>query len=72
MYIILILGTSLPVPIGMTESHVNDNLSLSQMTNDSGIGLSIVINNESELTQNVKDESKLDEESDEVSEILST
>ena len=56
----------------MTESHVNDNLSLSQLTNDSGIGLSIVINNDSELTQHVEEESKLDEESEEVSETLTT
>lgn len=56
----------------MTESHVNDNLSLSQLTNDSGIGLSIVINNDSELTQHVEEESRLDEESEEVSETLTT
>lgn len=79
MYVILILGTSLQiheerkeVPIVITESHSNDNLSLSQLTNDSGIGLSIVTNNESELTENMEEERKLDEESDEVSETSST
>ena len=77
--IIFVLGTyvskheeRMEISIGMTESHVNDNQSLIQLTNDSGIGLSIVSNNDSELTQHVEEESKQDEESEEVSENVTT